>query len=73
MKIGSFLAVAIGLMMLQAQGVRAAEIKVLSIPWRGPLEDIRAEFERTTGHKLLIKYAPSANCVARSPPVRNLT
>lgn len=46
--------------MLQAQGVGAAEIKVLSIPFKGPLDEIRPEFERTTGHKLLIRYAPSA-------------
>jgi molybdate transport system substrate-binding protein len=61
MKIGSlFAALAVGLAMLQAQGVGAAEIKVLSIPFKGPLEEIRSEFERTTGHKLLIRYAPSA-------------
>ena len=61
MRIGSlFAALAVGLTILLAQGVGAAEIKVLSIPLKGPLEEIRSEFERTTGHKLLIKYAPSA-------------
>ncbi len=61
MKIGSlFGALAVGLTLLQAQGVEAAEIKLLSIPLKGPLEEIRSEFERTTGHKLLIKYGPSA-------------
>jgi molybdate transport system substrate-binding protein len=46
--------------MLQAQGVGAADIKVVSIPFKGPLDEIRSAFERTTGHKLLIRYAPSA-------------
>lgn len=60
-KVGSvFAALAIGLTMLQAHGAGAAEIRVLSIPLRGPLEEIRSDFERTTGHKLLIKYGPSA-------------
>lgn len=53
-------AFAVGFTMLQAQGVGAADIKVLSIPLKGPLEEIRSEFERTTDHKLLINYAPSA-------------
>ena len=38
----------------------AAEIKVLSIPFKGPLDAIGLQFERTTGHKLLVRYAPSA-------------
>jgi molybdate transport system substrate-binding protein len=50
----------VGLVMVHTQGVWAAEMKVLSIPLRGPLEEIRSEFERTTRHKLLIKYGPSA-------------
>lgn len=61
MTIGSrFATLAAGLMMVHTQGLWAAEIKVLSIPLRGPLEEIRSEFERATGHKLLIKYGPSA-------------
>jgi len=61
MKISSVAApFAVALVMLQAGGVRAAEIRVLSIPLKGPLEEIRSEFERTTGHKLQIKYGPSA-------------
>ena len=32
----------------------------MSIPFKGPLDEIRSEFERTTGHTLLIAYAPSA-------------
>ena len=55
-----FATLVVGLMMVHTQGVWAAEIKVLSIPLRGPLEEIRSEFERTTGHNLLIKYGPSA-------------
>jgi molybdate transport system substrate-binding protein len=38
----------------------AAEVRVLSIPFKGPLDQIGPEFERSTGHKLTIKYAPSA-------------
>ena len=53
-------ALAIGLTMLQTHSVGAAEIRVLSIPLKGPLEEIRSEFERTTAHKLLIQYGPSA-------------
>jgi molybdate transport system substrate-binding protein len=40
--------------------VLGAEIKVLSIPFKGPLDQIGPQFERATGHKLAIKYAPSA-------------
>jgi molybdate transport system substrate-binding protein len=39
--------------------VTASEIKVLSIPLKEPLDQIAPQFERATGHKLLIKYAPS--------------
>lgn len=61
MSIGSLsAALAVGFAMLQAQGVGAAEIKVLSIPFKASLDEIRPEFERATGHKLMIKYAPSA-------------
>jgi molybdate transport system substrate-binding protein len=61
MKIGSFFtALAVAFTVLPTQDVEAAEIKVLSIPFKGPLDEIRPEFERTTGHKLLIRYAPSA-------------
>jgi len=61
MRIGSFsAALGVGLTMLVGQGVGAAEIRVLSIPFKAPLEEIRAEFERTTGHKVSTKYAPSA-------------
>lgn len=39
--------------------VQAAEVKVLSIPFKGPLDQIGARFERATGHKLVTKYAPA--------------
>jgi molybdate transport system substrate-binding protein len=58
MRIVSSAILAAGLIV--AQGIGAAEIKVLSIPFKGPLEEIRSAFERTTGHKLLIRYAPAA-------------
>ena len=62
MKIGSlFAALAVGLMMLQPQGVSAAEIRVLSIqPLKTSLDELGPQFERTTGHKLMIKYDVSA-------------
>lgn len=62
MKIGSlFAALAVGLMMLQPQGVSAAEIRVLSVqPLKTFLDELGPEFERTTGHKLMIKYDVSA-------------
>jgi molybdate transport system substrate-binding protein len=61
MTIGSrFATLAVGLMIVHTQGIWAAEIKVLSTPLRGPVEEIRSEFERTTGHKLQIKYGPFA-------------
>ena len=47
------------LVMLQVQHSMAAEIRILSIPFKAPLDDIGPQFERATGHKLLIKYAPS--------------
>ena len=45
--------------MLQAERSVAAEIRVLSIPFKAPLDEIGPRFERATGHKLMIKYAPS--------------
>lgn len=46
--------------MLTANAVTASEINVSSIPFKGPLDQIGPQFERSTGHKLAIKYAPSA-------------
>jgi len=43
-----------------AQHLSAAEIRILSIPFKAPLDELGPQFERTTGHKLVIKYAPSA-------------
>jgi len=48
----------IGIAMYAADG-GAAEIRVLSIPLKGPLDLIAPSFERTSGHKLTVKYAPS--------------
>jgi molybdate transport system substrate-binding protein len=65
MRIGSPAAIlAVGLMMLTTVGVAAAEIRVLSIPFKAILDDVGPPFERATGHKLMIKYAPSG-------PLRN--
>jgi molybdate transport system substrate-binding protein len=44
----------------QIQHSSAAEIRVLSIPFKAPLEELGPQFERISGHKLIIKYAPSA-------------
>jgi molybdate transport system substrate-binding protein len=62
MKIQSlFAAWAVVLMLLQPQGVSAADIRVLSVqPLRPLLEELGPQFERTTGHKLTIKYDVSA-------------
>ena len=45
---------------VQIQHASTAEIRVLSIPFKAPLDELGPQFERTTGHKLIIKYAPSA-------------
>jgi molybdate transport system substrate-binding protein len=60
MRTDSFAATLIaGLAILAANGVGAAEIKVLSVPYKEPLDQIAPQFERATGDKLMIKYAPS--------------
>ena len=59
MRIGSLAVIALGLAMFAANIVTAGEIKVASIPFKGPLDQIGPQFERATGHKLTIKYAPS--------------
>jgi molybdate transport system substrate-binding protein len=46
--------------LLAAADVRAAEIRVLSIPLSEPLAQIEPQFERATGHQLVIKYSPAA-------------
>ncbi len=38
----------------------AAEIRVLSIPPKAPIDEIAPTFETAMGHKLMIKYAPSS-------------
>jgi molybdate transport system substrate-binding protein len=43
-----------------AAAASASEIKVLSIPFNGPIDGIGPQFERSTGHQLVVKYAPSA-------------
>lgn len=55
--------IAIGVMFLLAQGhaAQAAEIKVLSVlGLKTSLDELGPQFERTTGHKLMIKYEVSA-------------
>jgi molybdate transport system substrate-binding protein len=39
--------------------VQAGEVKVRSILFKGPLDQIGPRFERATGHKLVIKFAPA--------------
>lgn len=66
MRIGSLAAAAkigIGLMLLwpQGQAAEAAEVKVLIVPpLKTSLDELGPQFERTTGHKLVIKYDVSA-------------
>lgn len=61
MKIGSLAAAAIcGLMILLTQGIaaEAAEVKVLSAgAMRGVMNELGPQFERATGHKLVIQFA----------------
>ena len=53
-------AAAVGFTMLLAEGVAAAEIKVLSVvPLKTSLDELGPQFERATGHKLMIKYEGS--------------
>ena len=55
-------AVAGGLTMFLAQGVAAAEIKVLSVPaLKTSVDVLGPQFERATGHKLNINYAGSSD------------
>ena len=66
MKIGSLATTAIfGLAVTAATAVTAADITVLSIPFRAPMDQIGPRFERATGHRLVIKYAPSAPLLRR--------
>jgi len=66
MKIGSLAAavkIGIGVMIVLAQGAAAyaAEIKVLHTPaFRAVINDLGPQFERSTGHKLVIKVEVSA-------------
>ena len=60
MRSGSLTTLAFGLTIFAATEVTATEIKILSIPFKAPLDQIGPSFERETGHKLLVKYAPSA-------------
>jgi molybdate transport system substrate-binding protein len=50
---------------LVATGVAAAEIRVLSIPFKAPLDEIGPAFERESGHTLAITYAPSEPLMKR--------
>ena len=51
--------VAFGFATIGATCASAADIKVLSVPFKSPLDQIAPAFERETGHRLVIKYAPS--------------
>ena len=46
--------------LIGTQVVDAAELKIFSIPMRSSFDKIGPQFERSTGHKISIKYAPSA-------------
>jgi molybdate transport system substrate-binding protein len=48
-----------GIAITAPDAVMASEIRVLSIPFKGPLDNIIPRFEHATGHKLAVKYAPS--------------
>jgi molybdate transport system substrate-binding protein len=51
---------AVGVAIVAPSIVLAAEVKVLSIPFKGPLSQLGPQFEQATGHKLAVKYAPAA-------------
>src|SRR5215831_9466307 len=56
----SYAVLVMGIALVASAAAPAAEIKVLSIPFKEPLQNIGPKFERTTGHRLLVQYAPSA-------------
>jgi molybdate transport system substrate-binding protein len=62
MRIGFLLAAAVvGFSMLVGQGAAAADIHILSVtPFKTTLDELGPQFERTTGHKLTIRYDVSA-------------
>lgn len=54
------------LLFAQALAAQAADIKVLASPNMWPLlTDIAADFERSTGHKLLVTYDSAATVTSR--------
>ena len=61
------------LTIVTATDIAAADIKVLSIPFKAPMEQIGPRFERQTGHRLAITYAPSAPSSNRSKPTSRST
>ena len=53
--------IALMLLSVQGQGGRAAEVKVLALESQRPmLEGLVPQFERTTGHKVLVRYGNSS-------------
>ena len=59
-------AAAVRFTMLLAEGVAAAEIKVLSVvPLKTSLDELGPQFERATGHKLMITYDGSSGLKRR--------
>ena len=53
-------AMAVGLFVALGVGADAAEVKALvSTAMKRPFEELGAQFERTTGHKLVASYGPS--------------
>lgn len=60
MRIGLLAAItAVGLAAVAADCATAADVRVSSIPFKGPLDQIAPQFERATGHRLVVRYAPS--------------
>jgi molybdate transport system substrate-binding protein len=59
-------AMAVGLFVALGVGADAAEVKALvSTAMKRPFEELGAQFERTTGHKLVASYGPSGALTKR--------
>src|ERR1700704_1246925 len=59
-------AMAVGLFVARGVGADAAEVKALvSTAMKRPFEELGAQFERTTGHKLVASYGPSGALTKR--------
>src|SRR5438552_3813893 len=60
------MAIALGLAVMTAAQVEAAEIKALiSTAMKAPFEEIAAQFEKATGHKVAAAFGPTGGLARR--------